>query len=180
MDALLLFLKHAGVGLGFVVVWLLCVGGLLLSCLSLSGTWLILLATVLAAALSTNPFPGLWTIMIFIALASAVELLEWYSGMWGVSRRGGSRLAGFMALVGGLLGLLAGGMIPIPIVGSLLGMIVFSFALVFLVERNRLQHDGQAAHIAMGAVVARVLVIILKVGVTLCMIAWLVMGMLQK
>ncbi len=177
MDALFLFLKQAGLGLGFVGVWLLCVGGLLLSCLSISGTWLVILAALLAAVLSPSPFPGLFTILIFIALASAVELLEWAAGMWGVARRGGSKLAGFMALVGGILGLFAGGLFPIPLVGSLLGMLVFSFALVFLVERNRLQHDGKAAHIAMGAVVARVLVIMLKVSITLAMIAWLIIGM---
>ena len=180
MESFLIFLKQAGMGLGFLGVWLLCVAGVILSCLSFSGAWVVIVAALLAAVLSPSPFPGVFTILIFIAVAAAVELLEWFAGSWGVVRRGGSKFAGFMALVGGLLGLFAGGLFPVPIIGSLLGMLVFSFALVFLVERHRLQKDAPAAHIAMGAVLARVFMILVKVGVTLCMIFWLVIGVIQQ
>ncbi|MFH0880183.1 MAG: DUF456 domain-containing protein [Lentisphaerota bacterium] len=179
MDTFLHFLQHVGFGLCFTVVWLLCVGGVLLSCLSFSGTWLVVASALLAAPLTGPGFPGWVTVLVFIALSAAVELMEWFAASWGVERRGGSKLAGFMALVGGILGIFAGAMIPIPIVGSLVGMLVFSFALVFLVERQRLQKDSAAAHIAMGAVMARVMVVILKVGMTLAMIAWLIIGMIK-
>jgi uncharacterized protein YqgC (DUF456 family) len=179
MESWVLFLKQAGMGLGFTVVWLLCVGGLILSCLSISGTWVIVLASILAAVVSPAPFPGLITILVFIGLAAAIELLEWFAGMYGVTRRGGSKLAGFMALVGGILGIFAGSIIPIPIVGSLIGMTFCSFALVYVVERHRLQQDAQAAHIAMGSVMARVFMIMVKVSVTLGMIVWLIIGVVQ-
>ena len=49
------------------------------------------------------------------------------------------------------------------------GMLVGSFACAFAVERYRLKHSGQAARIAWGAVIARLLVILLKVAATLGM-----------
>ena len=52
-------------------------------------------------------------------------------------------------------------------------LIVVSFVLVYAVERHRLKEASKAAHIAMGAVVSRVAVILLKVGATLGMSAWL-------
>lgn len=180
MESWIVFLKQAGMGLGFVGVWLLCIGGLILSCLSISGTWVVVGAALLAAVVSPAPFPGLATILIFIGLSAAIELLEWFAGMYGVTKRGGSKLAGFMALVGGVLGIFAGGLFPVPIVGSLLGMMLFSFALVYLVERHRLQKDAPALHIAMGSVTARVFMIMVKVSVTLGMIVWLVIGVIQK
>lgn len=174
------FFHQAGVGLGFVGVGLLCAAGMVLSCLSISGTWLVVAAALLAAALSGSAFPGWGTLVLFVLLAVAVEVLENVAGFWGVKRRGGSGLAGFMALAGGLLGLVLGTWIPVPVVGSLLGMLAGSFALVFAVERHRLQKDRPAAHVAWGAVMARVSVIFLKVGVTLGMIIWLAFGLIMS
>jgi uncharacterized protein len=174
---LVLLAGKAGIGLGFVFVCLLCVAGILLSCLSISGTWVVAGATILAAVLSGPEFPGWGLVVLFLLLSAGVEVLESVAGVWGVKKRGGSNWAGFAALVGGLLGLFLGAAIPIPIVGSLLGMMAGSFGLVFLVERQRLKKDSHAAHIAFGAVMARVLVVLVKVGVTLGMIAWLIIGM---
>ena len=168
----------AGRWLGAAAVVALCAGGLLLSCLSFSGTWLVVAAAALAAALRAHPFPGWWTVAVFALLAAAVEGLEMAAGAWGVRRRGGSPLAGFMALVGGLAGLMVGGLIPVPVVGPLIGMMAGSFWLVYLVERRRLQHAERAAAIAWGAVAARALTILVKVTVTLGMAGYLLIGLL--
>ena len=167
---------------GEIVLWILiccsCVLALVLSCLSLSGTWLMALAAIGAMLLRPAEFPGWATIIIFLLLSVAVELVEWFAGAWGVTRRGGSGWAGLAASVGGIAGLFAGAFIPVPVVGSLVGMLVGSFALAFAVEQYRLNHTGQAAHIARGAVIARILVILLKVVTTLGMIAFLTAGIL--
>jgi len=167
-----------GVGFGFVVVALLCMVGIILSCLSLFGTWVVVVATVLAALLSGTDFPGVWTIVGFVVVSGLAEGFEAIAGAWGVTRRGGSALAGFAALVGGLLGLVLGSAIPVPIVGTFVGMLVGGFALVFVVERLRLRQSGQAAHIAWGAVLGRIFVIFFKVIATLGMTAYLFLGLL--
>ncbi len=168
--------QSVGVVLGYVCIVLLCLVGIVLSCLSLSGTWLVLVAAVAAALLRPDAFPGVWTCVVFAVLCGGVELLEALAGTWGVRQKGGSRLAGFAALAGGIAGMCVGGMV-FPIVGSVAGLLIGSFVPVFLIENHRLKQADQAAGIAMGAVVARVLVILLKVVATLGMTGFLLWGM---
>lgn len=161
---------------GYLVVALFCLGGVVVSALTFSGTWLVLAATLLAAWLSGPQFPGWITVVSFLLLCIVIEAAEFLAGLWGVQKRGGSTLAGFAALLGGILGMLLGSLIPPPVVGTLLGMFGGSFGLAYYVERRRLSHE-RAAHIATGAVLARVAVLLLKVTATLGMIATLYIGM---
>ena len=149
---------------------LLCLIGLLLSSLAFSGTWL-----VLAAALITKlaiGIPNVETLVAFAVICIAVELLELLAGFIGVQKRGGSKLAGFAALIGGLVGAGVGTGI-FPILGTIAGMLLGSFAAAFFVEWLRLRHHGQAAHIAWGTVWARLAVLFLKTTLTLGMSLWL-------
>lgn len=168
-----------GVGAGYVLIGLICLAGVLASCLSFSGTWFVVAAAALGAWIGPGPFPGWMTIIVFALVALAVEGVEALAGTWGVKRRGGSDLAGWMALIGGLIGMVLGSLIPIPILGSLIGMLVGSFALVYWVEKARLKDHDPAAHIAMGAVMARMLMIALKVVVTLALSGVLLTGLLR-
>jgi uncharacterized protein YqgC (DUF456 family) len=173
------FFAQAGVVTGEIFVWLLCLVGLLLSCLSLSGTWLVLLATMIAAWLSGPEFPGWITPAVFLAICLGVEFLEFIAGKWGVEKRGGSRAAGWAALGGSLLGSVVGGMI-IPLIGSLIGMLIGGFAAAFAVEHRRLKQTEHAAHIAFGTVLARLMSMLLKVLATLLMIGILIWGMVTR
>jgi len=171
------FFQNVGSGFAYLVVWVLCGAGVVLSCLSISGTWLVVLAAALAAILSGPAFPGWWTVILFALLSAGCEAFESVAGVWGVTRRGGSGWAGFAAVVGGLLGMILGGVvIPIPVLGSLVGMLAGSFALAYVAERHRLKRADHAAHIARGAVVARIMVMLVKLGATLAMILWLAIG----
>ena len=84
------WLQVAGAWTAWVAVWLLCLAGLGLSCVSLFGTWCVVLATVIASFLTPGTFPGLVTILLFALLSGLIELAEWVAGLWGVRRRGGS------------------------------------------------------------------------------------------
>jgi len=168
----------AGTSLGVLAIVLLCIVAVLLSCVSISGTWVVLGAAIVAMLMrGASSFPGWPTLIVFLVLSIAIEVIEAAGASWGVTRRGGSKLAGFAAFAGGMVGLFAGALIPIPIVGPLIGMLAVSFAAVFLVEYRRLQRVEPAAHIARGAVLMRVLIICLKVAVTLGMSAVLLIGM---
>lgn len=169
---------HAfGAFLLYILAALLCLGGLLLSCISLSGTWLVLAAAGLISWLRRPDFPGLAVLILFLLLCIVVEVLETLAGTWGVQKRGGSKAAGWAALGGGLLGMILGGMV-IPVIGNLLGMLAGSFGFAYWVEHARMKKAAHAAHVAFGAVIARLSVVILKLGVTLAMIATLILGVL--
>ncbi len=161
----------------YTLGFLLCITGFLLSCLSLSGTWLVLAAAGLAAWINWPDFPGIGTLITFLLLCVGVEIAEGLAGAWGVQKRGGSRAAGWAAVGGGLLGMVLGTFIPIPILGNLIGMALGSFGGAFLVEHARMKKTAHAAHVATGAVLARVGVIFLKVGVTVIMTFVLVVGL---
>ena len=178
--ALLQWLSVAGVVLAWTACILLCFGGLVLSALSISGTWLVLGAAAGAAALtSADQFPGWPALLGMFAVCAAVDLVEWFAASWGVRRRGGSAAAGWMALLGSLGGMVLGSLwIPIPLVGGLLGMMAGSFGLVYWTERRRLRKSAPAAHIAAGAVLAGMSMLLLKVVVTSALILWLAAGLL--
>lgn len=177
METLLEIFEPIGVGLGAAAVVFLCIIGMLLSCISISGTWSVLAATIIAAAISGEHFPGVKTVVAFGVICVIVELAEFFSGYWGITKRGGSKEAGAAAVVGGLFGLVVGGFIPIGPLGNALGLLAGSFGLAFLVERERLKRSDRAVEIAMGAVFARIWVILLKITVTLGMIMFLVAGL---
>ena len=155
---------------------LLCLAGLALSCLSISGTWLVTAAAALLAWGNGSGFPGWGTPVGFAVIAALVEGIEAAAGWFGVTSRGGSKRAGVAAMAGGLLGAIAGTAIPIPILGSLFGMLAGSFLLAYYVEQRRLGNREAALHIAKGALLARLAVLLLKVTVTLGMIGFLVAG----
>ena len=155
---------------------LLCLVGFVLSCLSLSGTWLVLAATGLVAWARGSEFPGIGTLVVFLLLCIGVEILEAFAAAWGVQKRGGSKAAGWAALGGGFLGMILGGFLPVPVVGNLLGMIAGSFGCAFLAEHAKMKKSDHAAHVATGAVLARLAVVFLKVAITLAMTATLIIG----
>jgi uncharacterized protein YqgC (DUF456 family) len=177
MDMVGTIMGSIGTGIAMLTIVILCAVAVVLSCVSISGTWVVLGAAVLGMIIRGDTgFPGWLTLVAFALISVAVEVGEAVAGSWGVAKRGGSRLAGVATLIGGFVGLFVGALIPIPIVGSLIGMLVLSFGAAFAVEHWRLKHVEHAMHIAWGAVWARVLVIFLKVAVTLGMSVFLIGG----
>jgi len=155
---------------------LLCLAGFFLSCLSLSGTWLVLAATGLLSWARRPEFPGIGTLAVFLLLCIGVEILEALAAAWGVQKRGGSKATGWAAFGGGLLGMILGGLIPVLVIGNLLGMLVGSFGCAFLVEHAKMKKADHAVHVAAGAVLARLGVVFIKVGITLAMVIALGVG----
>ena len=173
------FFAQAGIVMAHLLIWGLCALGLLLSCLAMSGTWVVFIATLIATWLNWPAFPGWQTPAAFLLLCLLVEFLEFMAGKWGVEKRGGSSTAGWAALGGALLGSIIGSIIiPIPLISSLIGMLIGSFAAAFAVENHRLKKAEHAAHIAFGTVLARLASMFIKVVATLIMIGTLIIGMI--
>ncbi|MEP7324525.1 MAG: DUF456 domain-containing protein [Gemmatimonadota bacterium] len=100
--------------------------GLILIPLGLPGLWVMLLAILGYGALTDFRSIGLGTLAVVTALAFIGEIIEWWVGFKYTQKYGGSRRAGWGALLGGIVGAFAG--IPIPIIGSIIGSFLGSFA----------------------------------------------------
>jgi uncharacterized protein YqgC (DUF456 family) len=169
-------------GLGYYslvgVVWLLCAVGVILSVLSISGTWLVLLASLILMLIRGDAFPGWVTVAFFAVVCVVVEVLDTVAGSLGVKRTGGSKASVWAAFFAGIVGMFVGGAL-IPVIGSVIGMLVFSFVVVYYIEKRDMEKTGgDAARVATATVVARVLVVLLKLIATFAMIIWLICGVL--
>lgn len=147
-----------------LLILLLCVSGIVVSCFTFTGLWLIGLAALLAQLFFGEP--SWWMVAGLLAASAFLEVLEWAASFLGIAKRGGSSAAGWAALGGSLVGMMLGGFIPIPVLGSLVGLLAGGFLCAYGVERRRMER-GAAAHVARGAVWARLLVLLLKLGAAL-------------
>jgi uncharacterized protein len=109
--------------------------GLILIPLGLPGLWVMLLGILGYGALTDFRGIGLGTLAVVTALAFVGEMIEWWIGFKYTQRYGGSRRAGWGALLGGMVGAFAG--IPIPIIGSVIGSFLGSFAGAAIFEFTR-------------------------------------------
>lgn len=105
--------------------------GWVLTVLGMPGNWLILAGAAAYAGLvgpDSRWAIGWGAVGVLLGLALVGELLEMVAGALGVARRGGSRRAAVLglvgSLVGGFVGLFVG--VPIPVVGSLVAAVVLS------------------------------------------------------
>ena len=160
----------------FILTALLCGIGLILSSLAFSGTWMVLLAALITK-LSIG-VPTLGTLIVFALLCIATEVLEALAGFWGVQKRGGSKRAGWAALLGGLIGAMIGSAV-LPILGTIIGMLLGSFALAYAAEALLAKKHVEAVHIARGAVWARLSIMLFKTVLTAAMSLWLLTGLLR-
>ena len=137
-----------------VMLGLCSVTGLVLIALGLPGIWLIVAAVVGGGALTGFHAIGWGTIAIAVALALLGELFELWFGFGLARRYGGSKRAGWGALIGGLVGAVVG--VPVPVIGSVIGGFVGAFIGATLLEYSRSQVAGVAVRAGWGALLGRV------------------------
>jgi len=148
-------------------------GCLALIPLGLPGLWLMLAAALGYNALVAGPGPIGWvTLGGAILIAVVAEVLEFTVAARYTTRYGGSRRAGWGAILGGVAGAVVG--VPVPVVGSVIGAFVGAFAGAYLAERSRRAEHGAATRVATGALVGRAAAAALKTACGLAMAAWLV------
>jgi uncharacterized protein YqgC (DUF456 family) len=127
--------------------------GLLLVPFGLPGLWVMTLGVIGYGWLTDFRPVGVVTIAIAVGLAFLGEIVEAWVG-YGLARRyGGSRRAGWGALLGGIVGAVVG--VPVPVVGSVIGGFVGSFAGAALFEYSRSWAAAPAVRAGWGAVVGR-------------------------
>ena len=142
-----------------------CVAGLLLIPLGLPGLWLMVLGVLGYGWLTAFRSVGIGVMALVVGLALLGEVIEWWLGFRFAERYGGSRRAGWGALVGGLVGAAIG--VPVPIVGSVIGAFVGSFAGAALFEYTRSARAGVAVRAGWGAVLGRAAAAAMKIALGL-------------
>jgi len=136
--------------------------GLLLIPFGLPGLWVILLGILSYGWLTDFRTLSAGLLVLAIGLALLGEIVEAWIGFRFAQRYGGSRRAGWGALVGGLIGALVG--VPVPIIGSVIGGFVGAFAGAALFEYTRARGSGGAVRAGWGAVLGRAAAVAVKMG----------------
>lgn len=132
---------------------LVLVGSLALIPLGLPGLWIMIGAAVGFNALAA-PAHISTVVIVGVVLAGIVaEGLEFTIAGKYTKQYGGSRRAGWGAILGGFVGAFIG--IPIPIVGSVIGGFVGAFAGAMIAEWSRREPDGSPIRVATGALIGR-------------------------
>lgn len=144
--------------------------GLALVPLGLPGLWVMVLAVIGYGALTDYQRIGAATILIVVALAAIGEVLEAWLGFGFARRYGGSKRAGWGALVGGIVGAIVG--VPVPVIGSVIGAFIGAFAGAVVFEYSK-SDAGTAVRAGWGALLGRAAATAAKiaVGVVIAVVA---------
>lgn len=129
------------------------VAGLMLVPFGLPGLWVMALGVIGYGWLTAFHTVGAGIIALVVGIALLGEIVDWWLGFRFATKYGGSRRAGWGALIGGIVGAFVG--VPVPVLGSVVGAFVGSFAGAALFEYTREQHAGVAVRAGWGAMLGR-------------------------
>jgi uncharacterized protein YqgC (DUF456 family) len=96
---------------------------------------------------------GAGMIALVTGLAFIGEIVEWWLGFRVATKYGGSRRAGWGALIGGIIGAVVG--VPVPVLGSVIGAFLGAFVGAAVFEYTRERHAGVAVRAGWGAMLGR-------------------------
>ena len=143
-----------------VLLVLVCVATWLLNLLTLPGNWFVVgLAAGFAWLFPVELGRGIeWrTVVILAAIAAAGEIVEFAAGATGAAKKGASRRAVALSLVGAVVGGVAGLLVgvPIPVIGPLVvavfGGAIGAFAGAYLGELWKGRGEDQRIAAGQGA-----------------------------
>ncbi len=117
----------------FVVV-LIALAGVVLTVITLPGTW-IAIAGWLLVCLWRNEFFSWWVLAAVLFLAVVGEVIEFFASAVGAAKGGASRKGGIGACIGSIVGALVGTPIFFPI-GAIAGGVVGAAAGAIIAERG--------------------------------------------
>jgi uncharacterized protein YqgC (DUF456 family) len=146
--------------------------GLLMIPFGLPGTLVIFAGAIGYRVLVPVGGIGWFTVVMVGLMMLVAEGLEWVLTARFTRKYGGSRRAGWGAILGGMVGAFLG--VPIPIIGSVIGAFVGAFVGAFAFEYSRGSGHGTSTRVAWGALIGRVTAAALKVAIGLAMAVWLI------
>lgn len=151
--------------------------GLVMIPFGMPGTLILFVAALCYYLLVPGSAIGLATVVGLGILMATAEGLEWVLTSRFTKRYGGSRRAGWGAVIGGMIGAFMG--VPIPIIGSIIGAFAGAFIGAFVLEWTGGSGHGTATRVAWGALIGRVTAAALKVAIGLVMAVWMVIAVIS-
>ena len=157
--------------MGIVVLTVVLVVSLALIALGLPGLWIMIAsAVVYNLVLGTTEISWV-TLTLITVLALIAEWIEFTMSGKYARKYGGSRRAGWGAMIGGVLGAFMG--FPVPVVGPIIGAFVGSFAGALLGELSVGSGGKASTRAATGALIGRALATAMKIGVGVAIATWI-------
>jgi uncharacterized protein len=144
---------------------------LVLIVLGLPGLWIMVASAVTYNLVVPGDPIGWVTLVVVGVLALIAELLEFSLTGKYARKYGGSRRAGWGAIIGGIVGAMVG--IPVPVVGSVIGAFLGSFLGALIAELTSGSSTGDATRVAKGALIGRVVSTGLKIGIGFTIGVWI-------
>jgi uncharacterized protein YqgC (DUF456 family) len=144
---------------------------LILIVLGLPGLWIMVASAVVYNLVVAGDPIGWFTLVAVGVLALVAELLEFSMTGSYARKYGGSRRAGWGAIIGSIVGAVVG--VPVPIVGPVIGAFVGSFIGALIAELTRGSSAGDATRVAKGALIGRVVSTVLKIGIGFTIGIWI-------
>lgn len=145
---------------------LLALGALLalpLTAVGLPGTWAFIAGACLWKSFDETAGVSWTALFVAIGLALVAEAIEWTLATRYTDKYGGSRRAGWGALLGGIVGAVVG--VPVPVIGSIIGSFAGAFLGALLAEYSVHGEHDRAGRVAWGALLGRVVAAGAKVGI---------------
>ena len=155
----------------YILLLALYLTGLLLNILGLPGLWLMVTAhAVFGWATGWGVYVGWPSLLILVGLGLCAEIVEFVAGAAGSKSAGGSRRSMAGAITGGFVGGIAFTfLVPIPVVGSILGALVGSAIGASGLEVTRTRDWRKLTRVGIGAAKGRLIGIIAKTGFGIAM-----------
>lgn len=152
--------------------------GLLMIPFGMPGTLVMFAAAICYKLLVPQGGIGWFTVVVVGVLMVIAEGLEWTLASRFARKYGGSRRAGWGAVIGGMVGAFMG--VPVPIVGSIVGAFVGAFVGALVFEYTGGSGGGVATRVAWGALLGRVTGAAVKIAIGFVMAIWLLTAALLK
>jgi uncharacterized protein YqgC (DUF456 family) len=144
---------------------------LVLIVLGLPGLWVMVASAVVYNMIVPGDPIGWVSLIAVCVLAFVAELLEFTLTGRYARKYGGSRRAGWGAILGGIIGAMVG--FPVPIIGPVIGAFVGSFCGALIAELTGGASAGDATRVAKGALIGRVVSTALKIGIGFTIGVWI-------
>jgi uncharacterized protein YqgC (DUF456 family) len=147
----------AGVG----VILLASLAGIVLTVLTLPGTWVPIVAGAIVKIWMPDLVPW-WVLIAAVVVATLAEVIEFVACALGASRGGATRRGVWGAVLGSFFGALVGSVVPPFPLGTILGGVIGAALGTLAGDRSCARGWGESGRAAAGAAVGRAVATLTK------------------